>query len=75
MKLDDWGSCKNDSIWNSSTCDCGCNKACKIDEHLDIKNCSCEKCLIGKLILECENQILNTTEALLNDKKSSTCKK
>ena len=33
------------------------------------KNCSCEKCLIGKLILECEDEILNTTEALLNDKK------
>ena len=33
------------------------------------KNCSCEKRLIGKLVLECEDEILNTTETLLNDKK------
>ena len=33
------------------------------------KNCSCEKCIIGILELECEDEILNTTEALLNDKK------
>ena len=31
-------------------CDFQCNKACKIDEYLDIKNCSCKKtsiCLIN----------------------------
>ena len=33
------------------------------------KNCSCEKRLIGKLVLECEDEILNRTETLLNDKK------
>ena len=49
--------------------DCKCNKVCKIDEYLDTKNCSCEKCLIGKLVLECEDEILNTIEKLLNDKK------
>ena len=26
--------------------DCECNKACKIDEYLDIKNCSCKKLLL-----------------------------
>ena len=31
---------------------CEYNKACKTDECLDIKNCSCEKHLIGKLVLE-----------------------
>ena len=54
-KLDDWGSCKNDCMWNSSTYDCECNKACKIDEYLDIKNCSWEKDLIRKLVLECKD--------------------
>ena len=61
---------------NSSKCDCECNKACKIDEYLDIKNCYCEKGLIGKLGLEYEDEILDTTETLLNDKKvafSSNC--
>ena len=31
-ELNDWSSCKNDCMWNSSACDCECNKACKIDE-------------------------------------------
>ena len=46
---------------------CGCNKACKSDEHLDIENCSCKKDLIGKLVLEWGDRILSTTETLLND--------
>ena len=58
-------------MWNSSTYDCKCNKACKIDEYLDIRNCSCEKCLIGKLVLEFEDEILNTTETSLDDKESN----
>ena len=57
-ELDDSGSGKNDCMWNSSTCDCGCNKACKIVEYLDIKNCSSKKGLFGKLVLECEDEIL-----------------
>ena len=36
---------------------------------LDIKNCSLEKRLTGKLVLECEDEILNTTETVLKDKK------
>ena len=68
-ELDNCGSCKNDYMWNPSTCDCECNEACKIAMYLDIKNCSCKKRLIGKLLLECEDEILNTTENLLNDKK------
>ena len=32
-------SLKNEMIENPSTCDCECNKACKIDEY-DTKNCS-----------------------------------
>ena len=40
---------------------------CKIDETLDIKNCSCGKRLVGKLVLEGEDEILNTTEDALNN--------
>ena len=58
-ELDDWGSCKYDYMWNPGMCDSNCNEACKF----------CEKRLIGKLVLECECEILNTTETLLNDKK------
>ena len=51
-ELDVWSSCKDDYMCNPSTCDCECNEAYKIDEYLDIKNCSCEKRLIGKLVLQ-----------------------
>ena len=56
-------------MWNPSTCNCECNKACKIDEYIDIKNCSCEKRLISKLVLEHKVEILNATETLLEKKK------
>ena len=49
-------------MWNPSTFDCECNKACKIDEHLDIKICSCKQRLIGRLLLACEDKILNSTK-------------
>ena len=56
-------------MWNPSTCNCECNKASKIDEYLNTKNFSCEKHLFGKLVLACEDEILNTTEKPLADKK------
>ena len=63
-------------MWNPSMCDCECNKACKIDEYLDIKNCSYKKVILfglfGILILACEDEILTTTETSLVDKKG-TC--
>ena len=55
-------------------CDCEWNKACKINKCLDTKNYSCEKVLIGKLLLECEDEILNTSETLLNNKKVAYAK-
>ena len=68
-ELDDWGSCKNDYLWNPSTCDCECNKASKICEYLDIKTCSYKNRLIGKLVLACQDEILSTTETHLIIKK------
>ena len=53
---------------NPSTCDCECKKACKIDEYLDTKNFSCGNFLLGKLALQCEDDILNTTKTSLHDK-------
>ena len=61
-ELDDCSSGKDDYVWNPTTCVCECNQAYKIDEYLDIKNCSCGKPLIGKLVIVCEDRILNTTE-------------
>ena len=71
-KINDWGSCKNDFMLNPSTRDFACNKACKIIEYLDTKDFSCVKRLVCQSVLECEDEILNITEAF--DKKI-TCKK
>ena len=73
-ELDDWGSCKNDFMQNHRTCDCELNKICKVDEYLDIKNCSCENRLFSKLTLECEDEILNAMETIIEDKNVS-CEK
>ena len=43
-------------------CDCECDKACKIDDYLHLKNCWCEKGIIDKLVLTCKDEILNTIE-------------
>ena len=42
---------------------------------LDTKNCSFEKRLIGKLLLKCEDEMLNTSETWLNNKKKPCEKK
>ena len=56
-------------MWNFSTCDCECNKVRKIGEYLDIKNYSYKKRLSGKLVLACEDEILNTIETSFVDLK------
>ena len=58
---------------NPSMCDWECKKACKIDKYLDIKICS-GKCLFVELLLTFKNEILNTIENSLVDKKV-TCEK
>ena len=39
-----------------------------------LKNISCEKHLIGKLVLKCEDEILNTTETLIIDEEVARAK-
>ena len=43
-------------------CDCECDKVCKIDDYLHLKNCWYEKGIIGKLVLTRKDEILNTIE-------------
>ena len=73
-ELEDWSSYKDGYMWNSSTYDCKCNKACKIDKYLDTKNCSRKERLFGKLLSACKNEILNKTKTSVNH-KNVTCKK
>ena len=53
-QLDNCDSCKKDHMWNPITCDCECNKTCKIDKYLDIENYSCEKRLFDKFEIACK---------------------
>ena len=41
----------------------------KLTNIFEMKNCSWEKRLFGKLVLACEDEILNTTETSLDEKK------
>ena len=67
-------SFKDNYLSNPSACDYECDKACKIDKYLDIKNFSSEKRLFVKLVLAYEDETLKATENSLVDKKV-TCKK
>ena len=51
----------------ASTFDCKYEKTCEIGEHLDIKNCSSKKCVFDKLVFACADEILNTTDATVNE--------
>ena len=55
-------------MWSSSTCDCECDKKCKIDKYLDTKDCSYKKHLPVKLVLEYEDEILNILKPYLTIK-------
>ena len=68
-EFDDWSSYKNKYIWNPKVCDCKCGKVCKINKYLNIKNCSCKKCPFLKLVLACEDEILNATDTSFKHKK------
>ena len=47
-------------IWDPSICECEREKSCNVGEYLDYECCKCRKKLIDKLLLECEDEILNT---------------
>ena len=44
-------------IWNSSNCECECDKSCDVGEYLDYENCKCRKKLVDKLVKECTENI------------------
>ena len=52
--------------------DSECDEACEMDEYLGIKNRSCEKPLFGKLVIACEDEILNATKTSLVNKKGTS---
>ena len=51
--LVDKSICDKGFIWNSSNCECECDKLCGIGGYLDYKNCKCRKRMVHKLVDEC----------------------
>ena len=49
-ELIDKGVCDQGYTWNSSNCECECDKSCDFNEYLDYKNCKCKKKLVNKLV-------------------------
>ena len=49
--------CDKGFIWNSSICECECDKSCDVGEYLDYENCKCRKKLTDKLAEECSEDI------------------
>ena len=58
-ELIDKSRCDDEFIWNPSICECVFDKSCNAREYLDFENCKYRKELIDKLVLECEDEILN----------------
>ena len=42
-ELIDQGVYNKGFIWNTSNCECECDKACGVGEYLDYENCKCRK--------------------------------
>ena len=66
-------------IWNPSTYECECDKACDIGEYLDYGNCKCRKKLCDKLVDECTETVEEVKLAKItlveneNSYKCSSC--
>ena len=58
-------NCTKGYMWNPSTCECQCDKWCKLGQYLDHKNCVCKNKLIGRVTEECTS-IIN--ETMINNK-------
>ena len=50
--------CDKRFIWNPSNCECECGKSCNIGGYLDYANCECRKKLVGKLLEEYTENIV-----------------
>ena len=45
------------SVWNSSNCECECDKLCDVGEYLNYENFKCRKKLVDKSVEECTENI------------------
>ena len=78
-KFIDKGLCGKGFIWNSSNCECECDKACDVGEYLDYENFKCRKKLVNTLVEECTETVEEVKLAKItlaeneNSYKCSSC--
>ena len=60
-ELIDKGTCDKGFIWTPSNCECECDKSCNIGEYLDYSSCMCRKKLLDPLVVECTENINETS--------------
>ena len=63
----DQGVCDKVCAWNPSNCECECD----FGNYLDYENCRCRKCLVEKLVEECNENI--DEEVKILDKSEDKC--
>ena len=51
------GACNKGFIWNSSNCECECDRSCHVGEYLDYENTNCWYRLVDKLVEKCTEYI------------------
>ena len=51
------GICEKGFIWNTSNCNCTCDKLCDVAEYLDYENCKWRNRLVHELVEECSENI------------------
>ena len=68
----DKGVCNKGFTWNTSNCECECDKLCGIGEYLYYGNFNCRKKLVDKLIQECTetNNEVKQTKINLSENKN-----
>ena len=58
--------CDKGFIWNSSNCECQCDKSCDIGKFLDYKSLNYRNKIVDKLLEEC-NENIDGNEMLYNE--------
>ena len=66
-ELIDKARCSDGFIWKPNTCKCEFDKSCDVGEYLDYANFKCRQRLIDKIVLESEDEILNTISLSTRD--------
>ena len=55
--MNDKGRCHKRFIWDSSSCECECDKSRDVGKYLDYENCKWRKKLVDKLVEDCSENI------------------